>query len=552
MKRQLYYGIIFLLAGGLLLTTCNKDYFDLDKLSDEIEWEPELVAPLVYGSMSMEDIVELVDSLGYTEVDDEGLIYIVYSDTAFKVRADTMVDVPDKLVTTYYIDSDINIPIWLGTPVGDTATFYKNEKFTFELDGNDRVDSVIIKGGQIVIDVNSAFEHTGLLTISSSQILNANRDTFSTVVNISDLSGTFSDQQIFLSDGYCLKSDIENDTSFIQINFRLDLINSGNLINPDDQCQIDASFENLDFYKVFGFIDSRDLITESGAFEIPIFAENPDLADVIFKDPRFNIFTSNSVGIPIEVELDNVVATSSRDGSTLELTFEPGQHPFEIEAPTLAQLGETVDTEININRNTSNIDQLLALAPSDITYEVIGRTKAGTLGDQHFILDTSKIELAMEAVMPLDFKSSGFAFRDTVEFNAFSDTAEGGFNTDMIKLAQVTLETTNKLPIQLEVQVYLLDENYMELDSVFDETTILLGAASVDGNGKSDQASIETNSITFPSEKIEKLKNVWYARIEARVLTTDGGVPFVKLYIDDTLDFELSMYANFRINTREL
>ena len=46
MKRQLYYGIIFLLAGGMLLTTCNKDYFDLDKLSDEIELEPELVAPL--------------------------------------------------------------------------------------------------------------------------------------------------------------------------------------------------------------------------------------------------------------------------------------------------------------------------------------------------------------------------------------------------------------------------------------------------------------------------------------------------------------------------
>ncbi|MCK4746605.1 MAG: hypothetical protein KAT15_06210, partial [Bacteroidales bacterium] len=179
MTRHLFYGIIFLLTGGLLLTTCHKEYFELNRLSDEIELEPELVAPLMYGSMSLEDIVELVDSLDYTEVDEEGLIYIVYSDTAFTVRADTMVDIPDKLVTTYYIDSDVNIPVWLGTPIDDTASFFKNERFTFELDGNDRVDSILIKEGEIVIDVMSSFEHKGLLTISSSQILNMNRDTFS-------------------------------------------------------------------------------------------------------------------------------------------------------------------------------------------------------------------------------------------------------------------------------------------------------------------------------------------------------------------------------------
>ena len=104
-----------LLAGGLLLTTCNKEYFELDRLSDEIELEPSLVAPLIYGSLTLQDIVERIDSTGYTHVDDEGLIYIVYEDTAYSVRADTVVDVPDKLVTEVYIDSDINVPVWLGS-----------------------------------------------------------------------------------------------------------------------------------------------------------------------------------------------------------------------------------------------------------------------------------------------------------------------------------------------------------------------------------------------------------------------------------------------------
>ena len=62
----------------------------------------------------------------------------------------------------------------------------------------------------------------------------------------------------------------------------------------------------------------------------------------------------------------------------------------------------------------------------------------------------------------------------------------------------------------------------------------------------------ESNTISFPAEKLAKLENVSFMWIEARMLTSDNGVPFVKLYNDYTLDFELSMYANFRINTREL
>ena len=342
MRRHFIYGFVFLLLGAFL-TTCNKDYFDLDKLSDEIELEPQLVAPLVYGNMSLNNIVELFDSAGYIHEFEDGLIYLAYSDTAFAVSADTMVDVPDKLVTEYYIDSDIDIPIWLGSGVGDTVSFYKSELFTFELDGNDRVDSIQVKGGQMVIDVMSSFEHAGKLTISSSQILDVNRDTFVTVVDISDPGGTFMDQQIFPTDGYCIKSESVNDTNFVAINFQLDLINSGALINPDDVCEIQASFEDLGFYSVFGFIDSRDLITESGSFDIPLYEENPDLASLVFNDPRINIYISSSVGIPLEVELDNVIATSSRDGSQVELTFTEG-HPFQVEAPTLAQLGQRIDT----------------------------------------------------------------------------------------------------------------------------------------------------------------------------------------------------------------
>jgi len=546
MKRHHFYGIIFLLAGGFILTTCNKEYFELDRLSDEIEIQPELVAPLIYGSMSIQDLVEMFDSSGYIHTFEDGLIYLVYSDTLVEIMADTVVEVPDQLVTEAYIDLDITGPLWTGSGIGDTIPFYKSELFSFTLEGNDRLDSVMVKGGEIILDVLSSFEHTGLLTISSSQILDVNRDTFSTVFDISDLSGTYTDQKTFNTDGYLLTSTEVNDTNYIQINYKLELINAGNTVNPDDAVDILASFENMDFYSVFGYIDSRNLIDESGRVEIPIFANNPDLASLKFADPRLNIFTSSSVGIPFEVRLDSVIATAE-DGTTDSLEFYSG-YPFVIQAPDIGNIGTTVDGEININKETSNFNEVLEIGPSNLSYNVSGRTLPGTEDDTHFILDTSRFMLAMEFLLPLDFKSSGFAMEDTLEF----EVGEEGVDTSMIKLAQVSVTTLNELPIEFELQLYLLDASHTVIDSVFDGNTILLGASTVDGQGILMDPTEETNSVTFKADKLGKLKDVAYVEVQARMITSGLGQQYVKLYSNYSLDFDISMYANFRINTREL
>ena len=120
MKRIFNNGIIFLLAGGFLLTTCHKDNFDLDRLSDEIEVQPELVAPLIYGTMTMSDITELFDTVEYIGEFEDGLIYLAYSDTLASVSAEEDVDLPDLETTEFYLESDTDIPIMLPVPVDDT------------------------------------------------------------------------------------------------------------------------------------------------------------------------------------------------------------------------------------------------------------------------------------------------------------------------------------------------------------------------------------------------------------------------------------------------
>ncbi len=80
--KQITFGLAILLAGALLITSCVQDNFNLDVLSDEMETEPTLVLPLIYGFFDMDDLAEVLDAEDYSLEDEGGeSYYLVYPDT---------------------------------------------------------------------------------------------------------------------------------------------------------------------------------------------------------------------------------------------------------------------------------------------------------------------------------------------------------------------------------------------------------------------------------------------------------------------------------------
>lgn len=544
MKRQL--GLWVLMAGALLLTNCRKEYFELDKLSDEIEIQPELIAPLVYGSLNMDDILEYVDSFGYAHEFEDGLIYLAYSDTIINAMADTLVDIPNSFFDQIYLEPEVNKPEFIGSDIGDVVHFLKTDLFAFELDGDDRVDSMRIKGGEILIEIKSSFKHTGFVNISSQQIQDPQGNTFFATIVISDPSGAFVDSLKINSDYYYLETFEKGDSNVIQIDYDLALVNSGAPVSPGEVCEINNYFLDMGFYNIYGYIDSRNTLDESGSIDIPFYADNPDLAAVKFADPRINVFTTNSVGVPFEIRMQNVIATGL-DGSSETLTFYEG-HPFMVPAPDLSLIGSSVSEAFHINRETSNFNELLAIAPTSLSYEVLGSTQQAAGVESHFVLDTSRLMVETEFLLPLDFRSSVVALEDVLEF----EVGEEGLDTSMVRQANVTVNTVNELPIQLELQVYMLDEYNQVMDSVFEGEQAILTASLVDDHGKLLQASEESSTAAFPSKKLGKLGEIRYLQVIARMNTSEQGSKDVKIYSDYSLDFKISLYADLIINSREL
>ena len=83
MKKNMI-RILGLLAVTLFMASCMKDNFDLDLLSDEIETEPVLALPLIYGGFDMDDLAEVIDDEDYSLEDEDGdRYYLVYPDTIY-------------------------------------------------------------------------------------------------------------------------------------------------------------------------------------------------------------------------------------------------------------------------------------------------------------------------------------------------------------------------------------------------------------------------------------------------------------------------------------
>ncbi len=547
MRSRRNIGVMGLLVMGIVITSCHKEYFQFDKLSDEMEIQPHLVAPLIHGSVSMGDIVAEFDSDGYGGEFDDGLIYLAYSDTLVNLTVDTLDLVLNNYYSEFYFSPEIGTdPIFIASGIGDTVHFLKSKFYTIASGGESRLDSVIFKGGEMMIEVASTFRHRGMMTVSSEYIRDPGGTNYSNTILITSTAGDFAGSVNHSLDGYLLETIRQGDSSVFRVDYDLALINSGNPISPGESCDINTSMMDLGFYSLFGYLDPAEVLSESGEQDISIFSDFPALSHLKLADPRIDIRTESSMGIPFELTLDSVIATAE-DLSTLALEFYEG-HPFKIPAPSLSQVGETVGGEYFINNQTSNFHELLNLAPHSLSYRITGGIDPDIPDQNHFLLDTSRFMLEAEFLLPLDLRYTQYAMEDTVEF----EIGQEGIDTSMVKEVQLKVNTVNELPIELDLQLYLLDEFHTVIDSVFEQDGVFLPGSEVDADGLLFSASEQSSYANFNTEKLGRLEQVRFILVAARIVTSELGAQYVKFYSDYSLEFEISMHASLRTNKQEL
>jgi hypothetical protein len=531
-----------------VVSSCFDKNFDYKNISNEIELKPGISAPLAYGTLSLKDIITKIDTGNFVRTADDSLLYILYEKNLVSYKASDVVAIPDQDFLQFFIDSDVATLSLLPVAVGDTAKYTKDKNGEFVFSKGEKIDSMNLKTVRLHIDVTSSFHHKGILTIYSNNVF-VDGKPFRRKVQISSVTGDFA---------YTLDSTLTNvklvlnntnpDTTVLPIKYDLALINSGALVNSGEKCDITMSFNQNKFSSVFGYLGEYDILVNSGQIDVSLFNERLNGGNLFFADPRLALTVNNSYGIPVQIELTNIEVVSTINSSTTPITFN-GVNPFDIDAPDTSIIGESVHSDIPINKDNSNIDKAMETSPNHLNYTATAKTNAqGPTGPYNFVTDSSTMDLGVQVILPLWVKAEGFALEDTTDFDF---EKEIGKDIDKIEYFRLTMNTDNGLPVETKVQVYFTDASYVVLDSMFRDDDVLLEPATV-VNEKVTAPKNLIKQVEYTPADLEKIKPTKFIRYRASINTPTTGTGYFKFYSDYTVGIKLSVKANVRINSTEL
>jgi hypothetical protein len=537
---------LFLLFFTVSFISCVPEEFNKDNYNFDVLWEPSYNGPVAFGNFTLKDILDsMLDSADLEQnieigEDTTNLYYVAYSDHIKSIRAVDWIEIPDQnFPEVYFYRPPITIPASELGNTGDIIYRKKIEKFDFVTEHNERLDSIFLTSGNLVTNTISTLHHTGWLIIYSDQI-KINNEFYRDSIVISDASGNFSDSKITPLDGSALRLDNQSDpdTTFLEIIFELYLVHSGNDINAGEEVNVDMNFIDMIFKSAYGYFGDYDtLLIDNERFEFDLF-EYKFEGNVYFGDPRINLIVDNSLGLPIGVNLFGLTAFSQKTGIETDIAFEPGVNPFLVNAPDLSQIGQSIVTEISVNKTNSNIDDVTNTTLSYLDYSARAITNPSGLPTQdNFVIDSSRASVDIEVMLPMDLRAEDFELEDTVDFDLSGIPEEN--DTIRIDTFQIRMATTNSMPVEINMQVVFVDEFYNVIDSLFSggEENVIKQPI-VNDNGDVTEAG-ENNIFVDFTDRVYKMRDTRHAMVRLTFETAEQGQKMVKFYSYSELSFKL-------------
>ena len=539
-------------AGLLLLAahSCVDDTdFELDKLSDKVNWTPNWIVPVGHGTYNIWDLVNPYEAdpsdASIQLVGD--MIHIKYKeDNIFSYDVDKVLNFPSQPSKTFPITFPGTI---VGLPAapepGTELTFTGDDLFSMNVQGSSVTP--ILKEVQLSTVLNFSItnplsEEIELTVILPEATLAGSTPATTTITVPANGSVNRSWDLTDLTINFTSPS-VDNQ---IKIKYEGKIAANGNPINGSGTLDIDYNFGAINFQLATGDFGKQIIDIGSGELDMDVDFWDDITGDYTFSDPRVNMTFHNTVGVPLEINAN--LTGYNTDGVSQALNPTAPLNPDYPKAE--AEIDAGVTSTDSYHKDNSSIVELMALPPNDrITYEGSVSLNPGAdpvdMATPNIVKSGTSISVDMEIDIPMNLVATNLELRDTINDIDISDS-------EKIKFGKLVIVTKNGLPLDVAIdKVYLTDAMYQKLDSVYDAT--IFSAAKVNAQGEVDPALIteQSHEIEFSEKVLAKLDQTKNLIIKASVSTaTDASnnkVP-VKLRNTDQIEFKLAIQVKADLN----
>lgn len=547
MKKLIYSTIVF----GLLLfimVACVKDNFDFNRWDKEVSLYPSLAAPIAWGDLSVIDAINAYDSTGSIVINRDGFISIIYNANVQSNDVNDIIFIPNQQKSSVIGSSEIDFSGF--DELGEELTVTSEFLLTLDMFNSDcEIDSLILKSGMLNITSQKSFQHTIAAKVSFPSIT---KDGQALVIDLNYPQPGHSYQTSFNNDltGYTVDMS-QTATGYNEITIEVEITmywysndNSGNYM-------IDVDLVDIDYSRIHGYFGYNTLIFDLDTINIELF-KNKDLniEDYYFRDPQFRVYYWNSYGIPTNFYFNHMTAFSRTEDILYNIMDQEGSLPLDSANPYYVSYpliySEIKMDSIVLDRDNSNIDEVVSKQPKWISFIAHAHTNPLGLNHNNFATDDSKIEAKVEIELPLWGYVHNFHSSDTVDFD-FNDIYG---ETQMISRLQLRLDMQNGLPVEALAQLYFIDENNIILDSLlYEDEGKIIAAADVDGDGRVLDFARKITILEMDRDRVEQIKETkkLVYRVQANSSDYDNQT-LVKIYDDYRVKFDIAVEADFEID----
>jgi hypothetical protein len=294
----------------------------------------------------------------------------------------------------------------------------------------------------------------------------------------------------------------------------------------------------MDFNVILGFFGDQTVFPPSASLSIGAFGTSLDAATISFAQPKITLNVINDYGVPCKVDFTTLEARKA--GATpVPFVLNPA-NPITVAFPST--LGTSATTPVSV----TNAKQVLDFAPSEIYYQLNARVNQGLASGNNFLADTSKMRVNLDVEVPLFGYASGIELRDTAKID-LSNLTESE-----IQSASLKVDVTNDMPLDARIQLYLADDKYVIIDSLFETSqTQLIKGSTVTASGDLQTPGVLKDVLILNVDKLNKLflsKNLIIRAVLNTSKDASGNSQDVKFKSKYTMIVNMGLLADLNFN----
>jgi hypothetical protein len=525
-RRFLRYWPAFL---ALSLVACLEEFEQISNIGS-FSFGPWVDAPLVHTTFSASEFLTEGESNAKV-VEQAGILTLTYDDEIVSPSAANYFQIPDQTSPSLVISGpEVTFP-----SSGASVTLTRNITFAFTPAQGEQFDSLWLTTGQIVVETSSTFAAGVQLSFTTPTIkLNGTALTENFNFNTPDdetRERSLSSHTIDLT----LDGTTTNTVSFT---LTAVITDTGQPINSSDEISLSFALNNMRFRALFGQLGTRTFPMPTDSVGFDVFAGITS-RNFVLLSPLVDIQARNSYGLPVAFDIVNFEGITS-DNVVVPLTgaaVSAPANPYLIAAPTYSQLGQSVTSNIRIDGQNSNLGALIGSLPAYLSYSFSSTLNPGSAVPQNFVLDTSRVRIAIHAELPFHGSAEEISFSKRLTFS--------GIGIDSVGETSIKIRTSNEFPFDARIQAYFLTSGGAVIDSLFLDATIIR-AAPVDADGFTQAANEFITLVPLTQAKIDRIDQATQIEIAASISTTNNGTVPVKFSATDRLLVDIGVHTRLR------